>query len=862
MGLLQFLDFKDEPGGFVKFRYKLLKQDEKVKPTQPATQAATSREPSVTGRVLDKPDGKGVADVSVGLWSSGNGESQTTRTDKDGRYIFHNVKPSNYAVSVNGLSVGSWTDALMVTVAGKDVTVRANDLCLTLPQSLSGTVRDVDTGKPVPGVEINFSTATQNRASIITDAKGKFRLYVIPRKVSLDCTVFTGRYYPLTPAQEILIPMGRHIKCPDFKVSSAPPFSGRVLLPDGKPAADISVGVMVSWPKGFEQEIQEAKKRRKSRIDAGKEPKQKKTRAPGRLIIFSDSDYGGLKEYRFKTDKQGRFRGYLRRPGYIDYDRISAIHIFAVAQLADYSMAGMAVVKTTTIDPPPDPFDIKLARTGSATFKVINPDGEPISNANFRSRSGPPNYFMNLPIPGQVEPRFENLGNGQYRATRLTPDWRYWFRAGGKGYRGGSLEVTAKSGINVNAGTLKPRWWGKKVVPELIQQLHNRDKYNIRERACRLLGSLKAVAAPAVPDLIELVKNDPHITVRFEAAAALGQIGPSAKPAVPDLIRALQNDKHGVPREAAKALGLIGEPSAVGALKAALGHQEIAVRRAALESLKGEPFRGLAPAIAPLLEIGQSHVVIVHHELMILALRALREDGAVRVAILIETPVSEQLRGEWPFLVKLLTGQRLKTPEQLLTWWWRFPMPPPAIKTAHLDAKQLKALWDELGDEESLKAYRATQTMASGGDQTLAFLAERFKPVSANPKRIKAMITELDDDEYAVRHKAFEELSRIGRAAEAALRAALKGELSAEARPRVSELLEACSRPYPVLPEAMRVARGIRVLELIGTPEAVKLLKTLATGSSKAHVTEQAKAALHRIRTAATQPGKSERIDR
>ena len=415
-----------------------------------------------------------------------------------------------------------------------------------------------------------------------------------------------------------------------------------------------------------------------------------------------------------------------------------------------------------------------------------------------------------------------------------------------EGYRSGSLGVNAKSGSIIDAGTLKLKWWGKKAVPELIQQLHSKNSYT-REGTCRLLGSLKAVAAPAVPDLIELVKNDPHITVRFEAAAALGQIGPSAKPAVPDLIRALQNDKHGVPREAAKALGLIGEPSAVGALKAALGHQEIAVRRAALESLKGEPFRGLAPAIAPLLEIGQSHVVIVHHELMILALRALREDGAGRVAILIETPVSEQLRGEWPFLVKLLTGQRLKTPEQLLTWWWRFPMPPPAIKTAHLDAKQLKALWDELGDEESLKAYRATQTMASGGDQTLAFLAERFKPVSANPKRIKAMITELDDDEYAVRNKAFEELSRIGRPAEAALRAALKGELSAEARPRVSELLEACSRPYPVLPEARRVARAVRVLELIGTPAAVRTLGKLAHGTPKAPTTERAKVALQRL---------------
>ncbi|KKL11208.1 hypothetical protein LCGC14_2548120, partial [marine sediment metagenome] len=341
------------------------------------------------------------------------------------------------------------------------------------------------------------------------------------------------------------------------------------------------------------------------------------------------------------------------------------IHIFAVAQLADYSMAGMAVVKTTTIDPPPDPFDIKLARTGSATFKVINPDGEPISNANFRSRSGPPNYFMNLPIPGQVEPRFENLGNGQYRATRLVPDWHYRFiTVQAEGYRQGRLGVTAKSGSNVNAGTLKPRWWGKKVVPELIQQLHSRDKYNIRERACRLLGSLKAVAAPAVPDLIELVKNDPHITVRFEAAAALGQIGPSARSAVPDLIRALQNDKDGVPREAAKALGLIGDREAIPALITALKHKEqnvqvnaiealgvmgdpeiiphfkealtnrnYHIREAAMMALRKSPFRKTDPSIDELLTL---EPIVRDTQAMDIALRAVTVGGSGRVADLIQ----------------------------------------------------------------------------------------------------------------------------------------------------------------------------------------------------------------------------------
>ncbi len=94
-------------------------------------------------------------------------------------------------------------------------------------------------------------------------------------------------------------------------------------------------------------------------------------------------------------------------------------------------------------------------------------------------------------------------------------------------------------------------------------------------------------------------------------------------------------------------------------------------------------------------------------------------------------------------------------------------------------------------------------------------------------------------------------------AAEAALRAASKGKLDAESRARVGELIEACDRPYPVLPEAMRVARAIRVLELTGTPQAVAVLKKLAKGTPKAHTTQHAKAALKRIARAPAPAAKS-----
>src|SRR5262249_55186896 len=89
------------------------------------------------------------------------------------------------------------------------------------------------------------------------------------------------------------------------------------------------------------------------------------------------------------------------------------------------------------------------------------------------------------------------------------------------------------------------------------------------------------------PALVELLQKDPRNTIRFSAAEALGKIGPTAKAAVPDLIVAMQEDTGGgVQREAATALGLIGDLSALPALKEALKSSDNDVSRASGEALK------------------------------------------------------------------------------------------------------------------------------------------------------------------------------------------------------------------------------------------------------------------------------------
>ena len=53
--------------------------------------------------------------------------------------------------------------------------------------------------------------------------------------------------------------------------------------------------------------------------------------------------------------------------------------------------------------------------------------------------------------------------------------------------------------------------------------------------------------------------------------------------------------------------------------------------------------------------------------------------------------------------------------------------------------------------------------------------------------------------------------------------------------------------PLARTPEARRNLRAVGILENIATPEAKKLLETLATGAPEARLTQEAKASLDRV---------------
>jgi WD40 repeat protein len=168
------------------------------------------------------------------------------------------------------------------------------------------------------------------------------------------------------------------------------------------------------------------------------------------------------------------------------------------------------------------------------------------------------------------------------------------------------------------------------------------------------------------------------------------------------------------------------------------------------------------------------------------------------------------------------------------------------LAEAKLTAADLELAWGELMGADAAPAYRALWLLAAAPKQALPLLRETLRPVaSVAADRIARLVKELDDDDFAVRERASEELAKLGGTADAALRKALEGQPSAELKQRVQHLLD--RRPSAdTSPERLRQLRALEVLAAMATPESRRLLEELAKGAPEAGLTKEAKAALDR----------------
>lgn len=160
--------------------------------------------------------------------------------------------------------------------------------------------------------------------------------------------------------------------------------------------------------------------------------------------------------------------------------------------------------------------------------------------------------------------------------------------------------------------------------------------------------------------------------------------------------------------------------------------------------------------------------------------------------------------------------------------------------------EKVLALWNDLAAEDAAKGQAAVYGFASAPKDSVPFLRERLRPEpSVTSDEIRRLISQLDSGRFQGREDAFHRLQRLAEVAEPALQEALKHKPSAEAAERIGKLLNEVAVVHS--PEVLRGIRAIRALELIGSPEAVRVLKSLATGCPEARLTREAKQSVTRL---------------
>jgi hypothetical protein len=191
-----------------------------------------------------------------------------------------------------------------------------------------------------------------------------------------------------------------------------------------------------------------------------------------------------------------------------------------------------------------------------------------------------------------------------------------------------------------------------------------------------------------------------------------------------------------------------------------------------------------------------------------------------------------------PFCVAMTVSQPLQ------------PRPP----AKPLTAADLERLWTALATTGA-PACDAVETLAGAPEQALPFLGPRLRPVrpAADLKKIAALITKLDDDEFAEREMATAELEKLGLEALPQLRRTLEESKSPEVRDRTEQLLEKLNR-IRLTADHKRLQAVLCVFELMASGEARKVLNEVAGGKAGAWLAAEAAAALKRMEK--PKPGK------
>jgi hypothetical protein len=169
-------------------------------------------------------------------------------------------------------------------------------------------------------------------------------------------------------------------------------------------------------------------------------------------------------------------------------------------------------------------------------------------------------------------------------------------------------------------------------------------------------------------------------------------------------------------------------------------------------------------------------------------------------------------------------------------------VPPQDLTPAEVDRYLM-----DLNSDDGPRSHRARWSLVAGGEHTVKMLQRvlrRVEPLDA--KSLAALIAALDSASFTERQKSSQALEQM-ELARPTLEEALLRNPSVETKRRI-ELILAKRDGLPWDSELRRAMRGVLLLEQIGTPAARQLLQALASGADGSLLTQEAQAALLRLR--------------
>jgi hypothetical protein len=213
----------------------------------------------------------------------------------------------------------------------------------------------------------------------------------------------------------------------------------------------------------------------------------------------------------------------------------------------------------------------------------------------------------------------------------------------------------------------------------------------------------------------------------------------------------------------------------------------------------------------------------------------LRRHAPIKASVLAFAPVGSLLATATPAWAVSPRGA-------IRLWDWRDAG---LNRPRRLTPQALDRLWSKLAGQDAAAGYRAAAALSADPERAVALLGKRLRRVEpmAAPEVARSLAA-LDDDDFEVRERAFQQLESLGKAGKVMLRGALKLTRSLEVRKQARELLR---RMDLVTPDRLRALRSVEVLETLGTAQARRLLARLASGAAGALETEDAKGALKRL---------------